>query len=640
MATTSTTGTTLEELVGTLSGTSTASDLILKFAKTNKLGIVSPTLIGLLDSFKSGQQNAAITSSGVGFCGDFDNQTDDAQTKIDELLSVTKDKEAAKSSDFADAAGEFVLKVASTKASYIVASDTDPTGTTMVESPENAMMRMLGLPDDQDIGSDESLLAYTDPAGKLVSAKLSDLKKSGGGISTNILYQRSSAASDRFYNFDIIKAPADTDTTTQTVTTSSTTGSSTTISSTVTAITTTYSDTRTKVDYFNPAEQMAFYYLKSLPIQDSNIYSCIFETDKIVMKPFDSSSPAILNGNKAHTSLLESIIRLRLDRVTGNPGIYPLDSDGLATFTLQEPKNLRIGDNTWTDAGTMVDNLTQVECFLIDKLRKILFQLADHQIVVAKERSEAFAKAAIKTNDTTTTTTAETTTTTTIVAPPSKQDYIDEIQKLEVLKAKEDAILFLLKDTSSAYDHKNTRSVYSSLQLQSGIIRTSSGFDDILSGPLYSILKQKSDYLDAKITQLKAAEDALQPPAQDGGSPSGIVNSSSGDSYPGVSSEDFVIYCIALLALDENFLIGLLTRERQINLINTISGSILSSNKDPYGLMSKTFPSVLDSVNALAILVSNFYQAYVKYCENKTNVDALSEALMGFVKNIPFKLPV
>lgn len=608
MATTSTTGTTLEELVGTLSGTSTASELILEFSKTNKFGIVSPTLIGLLDSFKSDQKNAAITSSGVGFCGDFGTKSDDAIVNADNALSTAKDKEAATSSDFADTAGEFVSKVASTKASYIVASDTDPTGTTMVESPENAMMRMLGLPDDQDIGNDESLLVYTDPNGGLASAKLSDLKKNGSGISTNILYQRSSNMSNRFYNFDIIKDPTDPNITTGTETTDS--------------------DTRIKVDYFNTADQMAFYYLKSLPIQDSNIYSCIFETDKIVMKPFDSSSPTVLNGSKVHTSLLESIIRLRLDRVTGNPGIYPLDSDGLATFTLQKPKNI----------GTGIDSITQVECFIIDKLRKILFQLADHHMVVAKERSEAFARSNLASNETTTTTAAETTTTTkTTDEGKVKDSYANTIQELEILKAREDAILFLLKDTSSAYDHGNTDSAYSSLQLQSGIIRTSSGFDDILSGPLYSILKQKSDYLDAKITQLKAAEDALQPPTQDEGSPSGIVNSSSGDSYPGVSSEDFVIYCIALLALDENFLIGLLTRERQINLINTISGSILSSNKDPYGLMNKTFPSVLDSVNALAILVSNFYQAYVGYCKNDAITNALEAFLTGAVKNIYFK---
>lgn len=557
MSATSTTGTTLEELIGTLDGTSTASTLINEFAKTNKLGIVSPTLIGLLDSFKSGKRSAFITSSGIGFCGDFGSESDDALSNADKLLSVTKDKEAANSSEFADAAGEFVSKVASIRASYIMASDTNPTGTVMTESPENAMMRMLGLPDDQDIGNDESMLAYTDSTGKLVSAKLSDIKNSSSSKSDNILSQRSSRTADS--NAEIIG------------------------------------------DYFDSSEQMSFYYLKSLPIQDSSVYNCIFETDKIVMKPFDFSSPAILNGTKAHTSLLESIIRLRFDRVTGNPGIYPLDSDELAVFTLQRPNNLSVGSID----GTVTDNFTQVECFIIDKLRKILFQLADHHIMTAKERSDASAKESLKQagdNDGDEKGNA------------ARANHKDDIQQLEILKAREDAILFLLKDTSSAYDHNNTESVYSSLQLQSGIIRTSSGFDDVLSGPLYSILRQKSDYLDAKITQLKAAEDALQPIAEGNKSPSGLVNSSSGESYPGVSSEDFVIYCIALLTIDENFLVGLLTRERQINLINTISGSILSSNKDPYGLMNKTFPSILDSVNALAILVSNFYQIYIKYC--------------------------
>ena len=592
MASTTTTGTTLEDLLNTEPGkTSSAKNLIDGFAlANNKFGIVSSTLVGLLDSFADGSKTGAISIGGVGFCGDSpgDEEASSIEANVNRLLSITKDKEAAQTSDFSDAAGAFVSKVSSVKASYIYdVTPSNPTGIVGIESCENALMRMIGLPDDQEIGGTEKTLLYIDPDSFNVKmASLADMNGTTKG--PDILSQRKLNSSLRIYNFDTLKEPTDK-------------------TSTVPVTTEQSSDSRISVDYFDTSQQMIFYYLKSVPIQDSSIYNCIFETDKIVMKPFDNRTATKINGNKVHTSLLESILRIRLDRVTGNPGIYPTNTDGLSTFSLEKPSNIG------------ADSITQVECFIIDKLRKVLFQLGDNHIIKAKDRSEAAAKAAAEGGQVSDT----------LDAAPTERDpseYEDEIQHLEILKAREDAILFLLKDTSKAYDDSNVDSKYSSLQLQEGVIRTSSGFDDILSGPLYSILKQKSDYLDSKITQLKAAAYAKSPLPSAKGDGSGTVNSSSGDSYIGVSSEDFVIYCIALLALNQDFLIGLLSQERRVNMANTISGSILSSRKDPYGLIDRVsrsadnggFPDVVDSVNALAVLVANLYMTYTSYCSGET----------------------
>lgn len=592
MASTTTTGTTLEDLLNTEPGkTSSAKNLIDGFAlANNKFGIVSSTLVGLLDSFADGSKTGAISVGGIEFCGDSsgDEETSSIEANVNRLLSITKDKEAAQTSDFSDAAGAFVSKVSSVKASYIYdVTPSNPLGVVGIESCENALMRMIGLPDDKEIGGTEKTLLYIDPNSFNVKmASLADMNGTTKG--PDILSQRKLNSSLRIYNFDTLKEPTD-----------KVSASPVTIEQPL--------DGRIPVDYFDTGQQMIFYYLKSVPIQDSEIYGCIFETDKIVMKPFDNRTATKINGNKVYTSLLESILRIRLDRVTGNPGIYPTNTDGLSTFSLEKPSNIG------------ADSITQVECFIIDKLRKVLFQLGDNHIIKAKDRSEAAAKAAAEGGQVSDTLDA---------APTEREasEYEDEIQDLEILKAREDAILFLLKDTSKAYDDANVDSKYSSLQLQEGVIRTSSGFDDILSGPLYSILKQKSDYLDSKITQLKAAAYAKSPLPSAKGDWSGTVNSSSGDSYIGVSSEDFVIYCIALLALNQDFLIGLLSQERRVNMANTISGSILSSKKDPYGLIDRVsrsadnggFPDVVDSVNALAVLVANLYMTYTSYCSGET----------------------
>jgi hypothetical protein len=54
-------------------------------------------------------------------------------------------------------------------------------------------------------------------------------------------------------------------------------------------------------------------------------------------------------------------------------------------------------------------------------------------------------------------------------------------------------------------------------------------------------------------------------------------------------------------------------------MANLISGSVLNSKKDPYGIIARVnkspkdggFPSVSDSVNALSVLVCNFYSIYI-----------------------------
>ena len=57
----------------------------------------------------------------------------------------------------------------------------------------------------------------------------------------------------------------------------------------------------------------------------------------------------------------------------------------------------------------------------------------------------------------------------------------------------------------------------------------------------------------------------------------------------------------------------------------TISNSVLNSKKDPYGILARVskspedggYPSVVDSVNALALLVSKFYELYISYIVNR-----------------------
>jgi hypothetical protein len=181
--------------------------------------------------------------------------------------------------------------------------------------------------------------------------------------------------------------------------------------------------------------------------------------------------------------------------------------------------------------------------------------------------------------------------------------------------------------------------MYSAIDLQEGAIRTASGFDDVLSGPLYSLLSFKSQYIEKIMVKKKEELDNKGTGiSTDSGneisdkSSTGLVKNPNSNSYTylGVSSEDFIVYTIAMLALNQDYLIGLLPQENRRNLANTISGSIMggkSKRSDPYGILSRLdksannggFPTVADSVNALSLIVIRIYEEYMLYVRCETD---------------------
>ena len=614
-----------EELVN---GDATAESILDSFSK-KQIHIVSPSVSGLLESFTFKSKNSlGISACGTGFEADIINGTS-VDTTIGLSLGGTDDADnnSSKTPDFSISISEFLEKVKNTRSAFLPSLFLSGSATLaadsmqQMESYENTFMRMLGMPDDTDVknggGDISSLVFYIDPSdggysGKLMAAPLSEiagLSNNSNSPNSSILLERqkSPGSAGRKYNFtstspqyismdDLAKILED--------------GLSLSEATVVTNV---------SVNYYEPNDLMKFFYLKIVPIQDARIYGCISEPTKIISKPFDINSGSKVDGNVIHTSLLETIIRVRLDRVTGSPGIYSSDTSKNDGFTtgLIAPKNTG-------------DEITQVECFLIEKLKKILFQLSDKHVRDSISINEEIAAEEVERN------TEEAANTNSNVSPVSggfatmltaasqQASFVGKelkqastLQNLKILKAREDAILFLLKDTSSSSD---------SLNLQTGTIRIASGFQDILSGPLFSLISQRSIFLGKKIDELNSiieASDKTEPidmkkRADPGSSRSDKVTFE----YLGVSAEDFLIYMLALLSIDQDYLIGLLSKERRLNMANIISISAfpMSSSKDPYGLIERInksdidggFPSVIDSVNALSLLV---YSLYVKYIE-------------------------
>jgi len=638
-------------LEGLLTGDPQAIEIATLFANKDLKLIISPTVNGFLKglSNKADFANFNLAGCSIDYFSEF-NAKESNESENNSGISSDLIKE------FAQAAETFVSRVSEIRASYI---PPDLNNSTILfnsagrlqskkESYENAFMRMLGMPSDSDLKTnqysdsvDNSIQLFYFSPDKTNDGKLTKLKATLGQVTgtdgsgsdfSHILAERRKVvdkenSEKRIFNFaevvdndiqllekiEIAKrlmkeaqgtppeAPGD--------------------SSKIT-------EAERLVAYHIPDQLFRFYYLKSIPIQDSSVYGCIIDSSKIIAKPFDTLSYQKINGIRPKTSLLETMIRIRLDRITGDPGIYaydPEDPNSVVSGIMLTPQNVD------------QDRITEVECFLIQKLKRILYLLAEKYISDINAKQELYLK---KKNESGATETGK-------PKPPPGPDndavvtespYSPRLQQLEILKAKEDAVLFLLKDTSSSYGKGGSTSQYSSLDIQEGIIRTSSGFNDVLSGPLYSLLSHRSQQLEKAI---KEGRQSLDSASAKNDNKSGKTMARGVDekgfsfnpedgsyTYHGICSEDFIIYSLALLIIEQDYLIGLLPYENRKNLGNTISNSIINTggkNKDPYGVIDRLnkspqeggFPSVVDSVNALGILVATLYEEYIDYIKNQ-----------------------
>jgi hypothetical protein len=640
---------------GLLIGDEDSKNLATKFADAN-IKIVSPTVSGFLKGIikETSFQNLSLAGCNIDYLSEFQtgssNEKDESSDAGDALIK-----------EFAESAATFVSKVSEIRAPYIppdLGQSTsvfgiDGRSQIRIESFENAFMRMLGLPSDSDLRtsqdpntSDNPIeLIYFSPEktesnGKVVrkTATLDQIlgNDNTGPIFSHILAERrividNQSSGKRIYNFseitdnDIeyfgIKDAFKKATQQAEGTASEKPGDAGQLP-----------QEETVIGYHNPDQLFRFFYLKSVPMQDSSVYNCITDSSKIVAKPFDTISYQKINGIKPKTSLLETIIRLRLDRITGNPGIYAYDPD-IETGIVVTPNNVD------------KDKLTEIECFLIQKLKGILYLLSKKYISEIKKKGDGYLKELNETGSVKTI--SQSSAVKKPTSPEGKAQSADEdkvktimseLENLEILKAKEDAILFLLKDTSSSYSAGGSNSEYSSLDIQEGIIRTASGFSDILSGPLYSILSHRSEQLGKLIKEKRQQIDSEMAKNDAGGGNTGtrepgddgLVKNPGKKTYTyyGIRTEDFIVYILAFLLINQDYLIGLLPYENRRNLANTISNSIMSTgnkNKDPYGVVERInkspedggFPSVKDSVNALSILVSSLYEEYISYIKNE-----------------------
>ena len=108
-----------------------------------------------------------------------------------------------------------------------------------------------------------------------------------------------------------------------------------------------------------------FTYLLMPPVQDSRMSSCISEPDKIVRKPFGTVTFSRVNGEEPKISLLESVIRIRLDKLSG---FDPLASGSSGINPFKNYSYIEVKDNYSFIENFFINRMYSTLNFLSEKL--------------------------------------------------------------------------------------------------------------------------------------------------------------------------------------------------------------------------------------------------------------------------------
>ncbi len=277
------------------------------------------------------------------------------------------------------------------------------------------------------------------------------------------------------------------------------------------------------------------------PVQDTRISGCINEPKKIVAPNFSTSKSRIINGEALKTSLLESIIRVRLDKLSGRSDFSTINIDD-------------------TEAELTSDDYGILESLFIIRIRSAIKALATKVNGDIDNLRSLYE------------TTGGSTASLPIDSPPIKEPSVVEDKSISLLRKQkiiEDSIMALLDDNSASQ---------SGLNLQNQTQRNTSVIDSHLMGGIFSIIDLPRDRLRSKL----AEEDNNRINRSNG--PAGIAENNIAlclGLSKGVGAFDLLIFVLALFTMPEDQLLGLLDNLEYARMLETFAGSgnVISAKK-------------------------------------------------------------
>jgi len=281
-----------------------------------------------------------------------------------------------------------------------------------------------------------------------------------------------------------------------------------------------------------------FSYLLFPPVQDGRIARCINEPAKMVAEPFLPSTLRTINGRTMKSTLLEAVLRIRLDAITGTTIDVPDPSVmGPISIGVQE-KNISYSD-IQEEMGLLESLIitrlfSALHGFAIDVREKIKeMHFLQHQTGIAP------APAAVEESDNART----------VSERRLFCERDDERCRLETIKTIEDSLLLLLGDSGTP----------GALALQEGVARNSGVKSSHLMSAVLAIIDVPRRWANAQLGRIEEAESRSTDKGHE--QPRSQVASKLGVSK-GIGAIDVLAFLIAFFTAEERTLLSLLTEQQ------------------------------------------------------------------------------
>ena len=348
----------------------------------------------------------------------------------------------------------------------------------------------------------------------------------------------------------------------------------------------------TMQDIATPANFFKLSYLLYPPVQDGRIASCINEPRKMVATPFLEKSLRTVNGHPLKSTLLEAIIRIRLDTISGTTTYMPAPSaqgdPGQSPPVSVGHKNVEL---TYED---IADSLGLLESLIIVRLLSSVHGFA----INLSERIKDLHKAQAHTGYVPRTDRAIDDDNASAGIEEEGEEEDPEVLQLQTALLIEDSLLMLFGDNS----------VPEGLELQANVHRNSGVRSSHLMSAVLAAVTLPQKFLNNRLGEIKKErEDAAAGPAD---AIQSEISSQLGVSK-GTGAIDILAFAIALFTMKEDSLLSLLTPEQFDSLKNEFtSGFFDQINRTP----------IAQAVNDVTTRAHGVYRLFLRILEGPTNL--------------------
>jgi hypothetical protein len=316
------------------------------------------------------------------------------------------------------------------------------------------------------------------------------------------------------------------------------------------------------------------------PIHDGEIARCINEPEKIVAEPFLPDSQRIVNKKRIRPTLLEAVIRIRLDNASGTFPSPPLP-----------------GAENSVEPSRLSESLGPLEAMIMSRLYDAIPALAKHVDRKREEIRRSQKRTGIK-PDESAKPTAEGAKTKQIKV---NSDSTSEKYYRSAKMVEDSMMLFLGRGTDSEL-----------INLQENTFRKSSISNAHLMGPITSIIGAVGVALDSKMNK---NDEETKRVAESGADKAMTEVSSILGAHKGVGIIDAVAFSLALFSVPEGALLGLLNDEQYNNMLSEFPSGHFS-------IIEKSKMSMIDSVNIITLVINSVYDIF----RSNLSVDAQDKA--------------